>query len=588
MQATRPSRQIDDLTGPRGGSDTIPRQGRLPHDSILPIATNPPLHALQLPTRGMSRDRSEIVALFRTRFGLAALILTLLIAVGAAAVFWQTTRWGIGLGSDSLAYIGGARNLLAGDGYTRTTGAYEQVPITHFPPFYSLSLAAIGRLLNLDPLQAARPWHAALFLAGALLTALAFALMARRPWMAPLGAVLFAANPVFFETFAWGLSEALYLVLLLASLLTMAAYLRHRSRPILILAAALIALIYLTRYAGLALILTGLLALLVIHTGRRSDRIDLAIFLGITLAPIALLTLVNTLVAGSAVNRGFTWHPPAIGELRLAVRGIWEWLLPAKFLAGRDPELPPYVRAFVLLLASLLILTGALLVRARRAARRDSAMTFLHGLSLLATLHIVIYAVLLLANWTLVDASTPVDHRILSPIYLSLLLLIGSGFALLIQSRARLLQWLALPLALLLAFIAVDDTVDVARRIHAGGLGYASSNWKVSPTIQAITELPSNPILTDQPDAVYLLTGRPAFIIFARTNPVTGQPRPDYNEWLASMRHTMCDEDGWLVIFVPDLLQFNPVDREMIETVTEGMRLDQKYEDGAIYRCEGS
>ncbi|HSR48694.1 MAG TPA: hypothetical protein VLL77_12000 [Anaerolineales bacterium] len=536
----------------------------------------------------MSRDRSEIVSLFSTRLGLAALILTLLIAVGATAIFWQTTRWGVGLGSDSLAYIGGARNLLAGDGYTRTTGAYEKVPITHFPPFYSVSLAAVGRLLNLDPLQAARPWHAALLLAGTLLAALAFALMAQRPWMAPLGAVLFAADAVFFETFAWGLSEALYLVLLLASLLAIAAYMRRRARPTLILAAALIALIYLTRYAGLALILTGLLVLLVIYTGRRSDRIDVVIFLAITLAPVALLTLTNTLAAGSAVNRGFTWHLPEIGELRLAVRGVWEWLLPAKFLAGKDPELPPYVRAFVVLLLSILALAGALLVRARRAARRDSPLTFLHGLSLLAALHIVIYAVLLLANWILVDASTPVSNRILSPIYLSLLLLIGCGFALLVQSHTRPLQWLALPLALLLVFIAVDDTIDVARRIHAGGLGYASSNWKASPTIQAITELPPDPILTDQPDAVYLLTGRPAFIVFGRINPVTGLPRPDYDEWLASMRHTMCDEDGWLVIFVPDLLQFNPADREMIETVTEGMRLDQKYEDGAIYRCDGA
>lgn len=534
----------------------------------------------------MSRDRSEIVSIFSSRLGLAALVLTVLIALSAAILFGPITRWGIGLGSDSLAYIGGARNLLAGDGFTRTTGAYEKVPITHFPPLYAVSLAAAGGLLHLDPLQAARPWHAVLLFLGALLTALAFAWMAHRPWMAPLGAALFAANNVFFETFAWGLSEALYLVLLLASLITMAAYVRHRSRPALILAAALVAGIYLTRYAGLALILTGLLVLLVIYTGRRADRIALAIFLGITLAPIVLLTLANTLVAGSPVNRGFTWHPPAIGELRLAVRGVWEWLLPAKVLAGQDPELPPYVRAFLLLLASLLALTGALLVRARRTVRGETETTFLHGLSLLASLHIVVYTVLLLANWTLVDASTPINDRILSPIYLSLLLLIGAGFALLVRSRSRPLRWLSLPLALILVLVAIDDTIDVARRIHAGGLGYASSSWKTSPTIQAITELPPDPILTDQADAVYLLTGRPAFIIFARTNPVTGQPRPDYDAWLASVRHTMCDENGWLVIFIPDLLQFNPVDREMIETVTQGMRLDQKYEDGAIYRCD--
>jgi hypothetical protein len=536
----------------------------------------------------MSNLRLALTSRLTNRLDLAALLLTLLLTAGATAAFWQTTRWGVGLRGDSLAYFGGARNLLAGNGYTRTTGGYEQVPITHFPPLYAASLAASGLVLDLDPLPAARTLHAGLFAAGVFLTGLAFAAMAQRLVLAPLGALLFAADHVFFELFAWGMSEALYLVLVLGSLLTLAAYLRHPSRSALIAASVLLALLYLTRYAGLSLLPVALLALLVVSTGRRSDRVSLAILLGIVLLPAAALSLLNSLATGTPVNRGLIWHPPAIGDLRLAVRGVWEWLLPTKFLAGRDPERPPYVWAFLALLGSLLALIGLLLARARRLAARGSGLPFVHGLSLLAALHIVSYAGVLLINLTVVDASTPLDHRILSPIYLSLLLLIGAGFALLLRSNWPARHALALLLALPLALVAVDDVVDVARQIHAKGLGFSSVPWVESPTLQAIAEFPDVPILTDQPDLVYLRTGRPAFIVFTRIDPVTGLPRPGYDAWLASAREKMCTEDARLVFFHPDLLAYGAADSDMVERMTEGMRLEQSYSDGAVYRCDGA
>jgi hypothetical protein len=527
------------------------------------------------------------MSLFRGRLGLASLVLTLAIAAGAAAVLWQTTRWGIGLRGDSLAYIGGARNLLAGEGYTRTTGSGQHVPITHFPPFYAVSLAATGRLLGLDPFPAARYLHAALFALGALLTGLAFAAMGQGPLLAPLGALLFATDDVLFEAFAWNMAEAPFLILLLASLLVTAAYLERRFLWILVIASVLIVLATLTRYAGLPLLPAVLVALLTVYIGRRQDRISLTLFLGITLIPILLLALANSLLAGSPVNRGLAWHPPSIGELRLAVRAVWEWALPAKLLAGQDPELPPYVQAFLLILASIAALIGLLLVRARGAASQAFGLSFLHSLSLSAALYIVIYAGLLLVNLSLIDASTPLDHRILSPIYLCLLLLIGAGFALLSRSRFRLVRWLSLPLALALILTSVDDMIDTVRQIYAGGLGFSSADWATSPTVQAVVDLPQTPIYTDQPDVVYLLTGRSAFIVFARTDPVTGLPRPDYDAWTATVRRNMCERDARLVLFHPDLLVLNPADREMVESLTEGMQPEQSYEDGVIYRCQG-
>src|SRR5687767_13052410 len=101
--------------------------------------------------RFMTRQAKQI------QLGVAALVCLAapVIAVSAA------TRWGVGITPDSIAYIAGARSVLSGDGFAMP-GA-EPAPITHFPPFYSFILAAIG-VIGPDPLTVAR-WLGALVFA---------------------------------------------------------------------------------------------------------------------------------------------------------------------------------------------------------------------------------------------------------------------------------------------------------------------------------------------------------------------------------------------------------------------------------------
>jgi hypothetical protein len=82
------------------------------------------------------------------------LALLVLAAIGIFAL-WRSTPYGLGLVNDSATYVEGAANLLAGKGYVRTSGGGELKPITHFPPLFSLLLAALG-LAGMDLLQGAR------------------------------------------------------------------------------------------------------------------------------------------------------------------------------------------------------------------------------------------------------------------------------------------------------------------------------------------------------------------------------------------------------------------------------------------------
>ena len=81
------------------------------------------------------------------------------IILGACAllgggVLLHSSRWGLGLSPDSVVYIGAARSLLAGHGFTLPAESALFSPITHYPPLYSSLLAVTGSVAA-DPLNGA-------------------------------------------------------------------------------------------------------------------------------------------------------------------------------------------------------------------------------------------------------------------------------------------------------------------------------------------------------------------------------------------------------------------------------------------------
>ena len=84
-----------------------------------------------------------------------------LIVIAGTLLVLRATPEGLGLSDDSIAYIAGARSLLAGDGYREAwlaTNGY----VTHFPPGFPSALTVLG-WFGLDPLRGARFLNALLF-----------------------------------------------------------------------------------------------------------------------------------------------------------------------------------------------------------------------------------------------------------------------------------------------------------------------------------------------------------------------------------------------------------------------------------------
>ena len=65
------------------------------------------------------------------------LMLSVIMAVGGI-LYFRTTPHGVGLVSDSVNYINGARSIAAGNGYFRESGGGILKPLQIFPPLYSI------------------------------------------------------------------------------------------------------------------------------------------------------------------------------------------------------------------------------------------------------------------------------------------------------------------------------------------------------------------------------------------------------------------------------------------------------------------
>src|SRR5512138_428565 len=146
---------------------------------------------------------------------LAIFVALLLISVTGFLLVLQATPEGAGLSDDSIAYIAGARSMVAGNGY-REAWLASNGPVTHFPPAFPSVLAFFG-YFGIDPLRAARWVNALLFgLNAGLLGILAWRM--QRSLVAGLVlAALFVASGEMFQVHAVTMSEPLFIFLSLLS-----------------------------------------------------------------------------------------------------------------------------------------------------------------------------------------------------------------------------------------------------------------------------------------------------------------------------------------------------------------------------------
>lgn len=514
----------------------------------------------------------------------AAFLLMIMAVVIGTALVNLITPYGLSLRDDSYSYVAGAASLAQGTGFGRLTGDGSVNPITNFPPLYPLLLASSAKI-GLDVYVFARALSSLLF----GLTALAAVVGVDRA-TSSVGYAAFAGGIVLgsgtlIEQYVWLQSEPLFLCLTLVGLVSIGSYInRPTQRSHLVLGMVATALAAYTRFAAVGLILAGGLALLVLLRKPLSERLRQAGALVIVgVVPLVAFTVRNLGLKGDAANRPAPfWHPPAAEAWRGALDLSLKWLVPDRIAGLLTGSAAVSVITFVSLLLISVLLALRLARRVRASPAQDSLLVHLvvQGLFCLAYLITIVVTVLLF------DRLTPLDERILSPVHLSLLIILALGAAYLSRGSKPSRRWSVALLVVVLAAFHIYRSALVAESLALDGRGYASERWRTSPTLTYARSLPDVPVFTNNLPAMYFVAGRITYAIPTPTNLSSLESNPDYARELAEMRNLLRETDGYLVY-----VGYPPTDPQgsaELEALTFGLVPVHVFSEGTIFRAEGN
>lgn len=536
--------------------------------------------------------------------------LLLFIAIAAGWTLWYVTPAGLGLTNDSAAYIGGARSLLAGTGYSDIWLDSTREPITHYPPLLSLTLSGIGLLTGLDPYRAARALHIVLFAANTGLVGFLGWRMTRSQPAALLLALLLAANAQLLRIHAYVLSEPLFIFFSLLAFLSFDFALeRQSSKNIsdtlktdyrslktghwslltdywLLLTGFLTGLAFLTRYSGLALIATFLAAIFLFQPDWRSRFVKIGQFLAGVLPPVAAWFVRNAIVAESATNRVFQYNAIELPNIRQGLRNFSQFLTP--FESWQDWLFTSGVLTGMLLAIGL-VLFGWLLYRTYHLLLGKSPTSALMFVTALYTFG---YLGAVLFSMSFFDASTKFQHRILSPLYVSWMILLVAGLSELATKAQRHKENLVKNSLFFVVFTVGIFALGLSTfnfqrsfiELHdSAGLGYGSWKWRQSIIMARLKDLPPGvAIYTNSPPAVYHVTGRASRVLPSPVNPVSGQMRGSYEQDLAQLRADLLAGRAVLALFNTTDIE-DALGVENLEDFSSGLTVLEKAQGDILY-----
>jgi 4-amino-4-deoxy-L-arabinose transferase-like glycosyltransferase len=496
---------------------------------------------------------------------LGLVLVGLLVVLASAWMLGYAIEPGIGLASDSYYYVSGADTLYDGEGFGRIAGNGEFKPTTHFPPVYSIVLL-VTRLVSRETISAAPALHQVLLLGFlALVGILAYRLTSSYE-LSVVCILLVGIAPAMLSVFSWLLSEGMFLLVILGVFVVMTQYQRQRNPWWLALAGLLTGAAYLTRYAGITLAAAIGLAILLSDDTKRWSK------LGQYLRSSALLPVLwlirNWRIAGVTTNRSLGWHPISLEKVRSGLSVMAGWILPG--------QIPDILRLGVLFLLAVVIILG-FFVMWKRGRKRGTV-----EISMLAFL--LIYPAFLVISISIFDAATPLDERILSPMFpIALILAIHLISTSWVQHKWP--GWIK-PLAVIgivvFAGLTMVRGVRQASEMHLDGQGFSSARWRQSALIEWLNAQPHGTTLySNELDAIYLLTGHLVYQVPIKWDPVREQPREDYENQLEAMRLRLEAEDGYLVLMetLSNQQAFFPSETEL----SEGMESVLEASLGTVY-----
>jgi 4-amino-4-deoxy-L-arabinose transferase-like glycosyltransferase len=459
----------------------------------------------------------------------------------------QYTRFAPGVGGDSVQYVMGAKNILEGNGYARFSGEGAIRPITGFPPLYSVVLAGVG-LTGIDLFEGARILNAILFGGSIFLTSLLMWNYTSSLWASIIGSVFIVTSLSLVEIHGMVMTESLFIFLMLLAIYSLTKYLSSQQFKHLILIGILISLATMTRYIGLSLLAASSLSILLLSKAHwRKRLLDCVVLICLTFVPLYFWFRRNTSVGGTAVNREFIYHPMDLTLVRVFLAEVLSWFAPRILGLSR-----PVRNVLVLILAlpwPILYYFQELRTILKEKGSSRKAYWYLPWV---LAFYVCSYIAILIVNSTLLDAGTTLGapSRYLAPVLVAVVMIFVIAIHRLLErwGGGFLPRFSALFISLFLLVVYILEIVNLVRNPQVMG-GYFGYKVQRSDAVREFEKLdPQAPIISNNPELVYVMSGRTAYMWPIAFDHYKQEEREDYAEQLDATREKLRN-GGVLIIF---------------------------------------
>ena len=459
-------------------------------------------------------------------------ILFILLIAASCYIFIQCTPGGVGLVSDSVNYINGARSIAAGSGYYRQSGGGTLKAITNFPPLYSIVLSL--------PLKLGMDWLKAAWWVSLVFFVLNSALIVRIVWLAggsrwaglAAAAMFLCMQPYLYYQF-YAMSEPVYYFCTFLAFIFMLKGFRSSRFDRWLCCGLACGGAFLARYIGIVSLCAIFGAVLIFL---RSKRLPL----------IGAWLIRNALATGNASNRQILSHWVTLDDLYHGIVIFWRWIWPERY--GRIETPAPWMvwGTAAFLFGSVLFCIVLMVMNSRRSdpfpAPVVSIWTWL--------LFNAGYLPFVILTISLFDASVNIEERILFPAFMVIWLILPTLFGWLLSRRDYLPAILPLGILIFFSVIFAQDTLKRIPEMAERGYGWGWEGWQNSPAMRFIRELPEEKIVyTNQIEAVSLWAGRGAYALLDPVDPSSEQVREGYRDTFNEIRRQVRDGEAVMVFF---------------------------------------
>ena len=254
--------------------------------------------------------------------------------LGMFFAFIVTFRYGAGLATDGARYLSTAENLINGKGFIEYLG----VPLTQFPPVYSIIIAGIGFVTRADVFAIAQYLNILIFGLTIWLAGKFFRKLFPEKFIyAYIGSAVFVTSLSLLRMASNILSDLMFLAVTILFLILYTDFIENPSRKNIFSLGLLCAVSPLLRYAGLTHILTVALVIVIMHRKEFFKGVILAGIFGLLTSLPTLLWVYFHNYVQTGILFGVRLPPNPQGNLQTTIEKAIHWFVPYS-VTNRIPE----------------------------------------------------------------------------------------------------------------------------------------------------------------------------------------------------------------------------------------------------------